>query len=286
MDKRIMHEFQIDEISAVDKPAQAEAKVTIMKRNDEVQAEEGSPEPTEASNNLSGDSSADEVGKVHSEVTMTNENETVEQAVAQEVEELTKRLERAEAINGLSNEQRELFKGMEAEQQDEFLALDSDTRDAEVAKAADANAVVYTDASGAEYRKNDDPRLVALAKQADEERSLRMAAEEAAAAEELAKRAAAFSHVPGNVASLLKAIDSLEESEREEALEALRAHDANLGKAFEAVGSSDSPKEDSVLEDIAKRISGENPSLTPEQAYAQALETPEGMEAYNRHLGL
>jgi hypothetical protein len=255
------------------------------------QAEAGTPEPTDASNSNSGES-ADPVGTVPSEVTMTIKNEKTtdqEEAVAKQLEDLTKRAERAEKVSELTDAQRGIFKSLEGANADAFLNLSPADRDAEVAKAADANAVVYKSLDGEEFRKSDDPRLVSLAKRADNERTSRLATEKASGEIELRKRAGELKHLPGDIdarMSMVKAIDSIEDPEkREAAMKGLLAQDMALGEAFKRAGTQLVPTEVNPLDSIAKAIRDKNPTLTPEMAMAKALETPEGEAAYAKSLG-
>ncbi len=251
----------------------------------------GIPDPVPTSKSNSGDSTADSVGNVPQGTTMSEKNEKTadEIKVAKQLEELTKRAERAEKMAELNDAQRGIFTGLDVEGQDEFLGLSVDQRDAQVAKAAEENAVVYTDAEGTEYRKSDDQRMVNLAKRADAERELRVKGEEVAKAANLSKRAEGFKHIVGGVEAatlILKGIDALPEADKAPALKALKDQDAAMAKAFVRKGTSEVPSEDaSELDTIAKAILVATPTLTPEQAMVKALETPEGSEAYSKSLG-
>ena len=299
----VFKEMRLDEISAVDVPAQPDATVSIMKRaydkdgheddeeeeKEQYKAEDGKPEPAEASKSISGDS-ADPVGNVQQDQDMTEKNDQTADAVVKQLEEVTKRAERAEAIAELNDAQKGIFKGLDGEAADAFLAMGPEQRDAEVAKAAEANAVVYVSKStGREFRKSDDPALVEMAKELDEEKMERMKEKEKAKKAELEKRASELAHLPGDLEARvapLKGIDSLPEAEQSVALEALKASDAAVSKAFERAGSSAAPVAESPLDTIAKRLRSEDPSLSPEQAMAKALQTPEGELAYAKSLGL
>jgi hypothetical protein len=250
------------------------------------------PDPAETSKSTSGDSTADSVGNVQQGTTMSKENDqTVDEttAVAKQLEELTKRAERAEKVAELNDAQRAIFTGLDVAGQDDFLGLSPDLREAQVAKAAEANAVVYTDAEGTEYRKSDDQRMVSLAKRADAERELRVKGEEVAKAASVAKRAEGFSHIVGGseaAALILKGIDALPEADQAPALEALGKQEAAMAEAFVRKGTSEVPSaEGNELDGIAKAIRTANPTLSPEQAMSKALETPEGSAAYSKSLG-
>jgi len=321
MKRRIMKEFRIDEISAVDHPAQAPAVATIMKRgakkeldeddmpedeeslSDEErekrceerkgagykkdQDDEGAPGASDSSNNSPGNS-ADSVGTVQKEGTMSDTNDqTVEKAVHDEaIAELTKRAERAEQIANLSDAHRGVFKSLSGDEAEAFLAMKAEERDAEVAKAADADPVVYETLDGVSYRKSDDSRLVALAKQADEERSARLAMEAERKQERLAKRAAELGNLPGDDdarLALVKAVDGLPEEQRSKVDEILKSANSGLAKAFERTGTSAVPQTtdaESKLDALAKRIQSEDPKLSFAKAYDTALKTDEGRALY------
>lgn len=309
--KNVMKEFRIDEISAVDKPAQAPAIATIMKRakkemdeddmpeDEEAMSEKerkrmkkeqedaGVPDSADSSNNNSGDP-ADSVGNVHKDDSMSDQNDqTVEKAVHDEqVAELTKRAERAEQIADLSDAHRGVFKSLEGEQADEFLAMTAEQRDAEVSKAADADPVVYTSLAGEDFRKSDDQRLVAMAKRADETERKLVAKEAEAKAADLQKRANELEHLPGDAdarLALVKAVDSLEGDDRAKAEEILKAADSGLSKAFERAGTRNVATPggaEAKLEQLAKRIQSEESGLSYAKAYDRALDTPEGRQFY------
>lgn len=313
--RKIMKEFRISEISAVDHPAQAPAVMTIMKRKtskegdidaddmpedeesmtDEErkrsgmkkQADAGVPDSADASNNPSGNS-ADSVGTVQKEGNMSDTNDqTVEKAVHDEaIAELTKRAERAEQIANLSDAHRGVFKSLDGEKADAFLAMTSEQRDSEVSKAQDADPVVYETLDGESYRKSDDARLVAIAKRADEERTARLAMEAERKNEALAKRAEELGNLPGDAdarIALVKALDGLDEADRAKAQEVIKAANSGLAKAFERTGTSAAPEAGNVeskLDGIAKRIQSENAGMTFEKAYGAALKTDEGRQLY------
>tara|TARA_R110002153_G_scaffold104852_1_gene243003 strand:- start:19494 stop:20471 length:978 start_codon:yes stop_codon:yes gene_type:complete len=313
-----MKDIRLDEISAVDRPAQPGALMSIMKRapsKDEEEdsmesedegddstskkpkaktkkVEDGAPDTADTSKSNSGDSHADPVGNVPNEAVMTEKNEkTVDEIamVAKQLEEVTKRAERAELVSELNDAQRGIFKSLEGEAASSFLALSPEARQAEVAKAAEANAVVYTDAAGAEYRKSDDARLVDMAKAFDKEKLKREEADEKAKKGNLEKRAQELSFLPGTVdvrMSILKGIDALPVAEQGPALEALSAQNADMAKAFERAGTSLVPTTSDPLQSIAKSLRVANPSLSEHEAMAKALETPEGEAAYAKSLGL
>lgn len=215
------------------------------------------------------------------------------ETVKAELATLAKRAERAEAVLALPTEQRSHFDGLQTEGQGEFLAKSAEDR-TEIVKAAalakaDSNPVVYQAVDGTEFRKNDDTRLVAMAKRADEnERAL-------AAERGLAKRAAIekrateeLSHLTGEVlakADLLEAVESLPEAKRAPVLAILKANDAGVAAAMTRQGTgggTEASAGEDLVAPLAKREQELDPKLTPQQAYAKALRTPEGLAAFKK----
>lgn len=328
--KVVLKEFKLDEISAVDSPAQAPARVSLLKRqetleklkpgkgeskddfisrfmsdegmkreypdqdqrlavaNSMFEQKMGKKEPEEQAPASSEDNA--KAGTVHK----SGENPMNEDEKKQ-LEELAKKLAKAEAILALSAEQRAHYDGLAGDAQDEFLGKSAEDREsivkAELAKANDENSVVYTDSEGTEFRKSDDPRLVAMAKRADEERKARIEAETLRKADELAKRAGEFQHLPGEQETkveLLKAVDSIKGEAREKVMEMLKAHDGGLKNAFEKKGttegkSSGDPK--SEFEELVKKLREEDKTLTEAKAMVKVLETEEGARLHAKMNG-
>jgi hypothetical protein len=238
---------------------------------------------------------ADDLGQVEDnsmtqQATQSADIAAVEKKFQDQVAVLTKRAERAEAVASLSDAHRAFHKSLTSkEAADAFLAADEPTRNTEIAKAQDANAVVYTAMDGSTFRKSDDPRLAKMAQEMDAEKKKRMKMEAEAYKADLEKRAAELAHIPGDLSvrvSLLKGIDSLPAEERTAATAALKSQNERLAKAFETVGTSAAPSADENLDpldamasDIAKRD-----GVSFEKAYSKALATSEGQKLYNQHV--
>jgi hypothetical protein len=214
----------------------------------------------------------------------------VEKKFQDQIADLTKRAERAESVASLSDAHRAFHKSIvNTEAADAFLAADETARNAEIAKAQDANFVVYTAMDGSTFRKSDDPRLAKMAQEMDAEKKKRMKMEAEAYKADLEKRAAELSHIPGDLnvrVALLKGIDTLPVEDRAAAVKALKAQNERLGKAFEQLGTSAAPAMDDNLDpldamasDIAKRD-----GISFEKAYGKALATAEGQKLYNQHV--
>jgi hypothetical protein len=213
----------------------------------------------------------------------------VEKKYQEQVTSLTKRAERAEAVASMTETHRAFLKSLSGADADAFVAASETDRETLVAKAADANQVVYTSMDGTSYRKNDDARLVKMAQEMDSEKKKRMKMEQEAYKADLEKRAAELAHIPGDLnarVALLKGIDSLSPEERTSAVAALKAQNDRLSKSFQTLGTSSAPSVDENLDpldalatEIAKRD-----AISFEKAYAKALNTAEGQKLYNRHV--
>ena len=173
--------------------------------------------------------------KTMAEATKQDKPETNEELV-----KLQAQVDRLTKINALSADHREYFDKLEGDNADKWLAKTAGERDEALRKAAEANAVVYTDGDGTDYRKSDDPRLVMLAKARDEDRKAieKLQAERADA--EITKIAEELTAYPGDLdtrKAIVKQVTGIaDEKAREEALKALRAQNANLAKSFKEVG--------------------------------------------------
>ena len=224
---------------------------------------------------------------------MTDEEKKKLADLEKSVAEQTARAERAEKLAKMSDSEKSHLDTLEGDKADKFLAKSVDERSAEIAELAKADAVIFTDMEGEEYRKSDDPRLVKMAKRADLERTARQDMEKKAADAELAKSAESISHLPGEAEgriALMKGIATLGDEDKEKALKCLSASDEAMAKGFKTLGtSSDSVEAGSSEEEIdamAKKLRDKNPDLTEAQSMVKALETPEGQALYRKHVGL
>lgn len=331
--KRRMTKMFLHEISAVDKPAQEGATVSMFKRDFSAQerhdaAASGAAMPdgsfpiksredlhnamqaigraknpgeakahirsrakalgleSELSDAFKKDSTQDPASSAGNP-TMTPEQ--IEQ-LKKDAEQATKRAERAEKVSKLSDAEKQILNGLPADQQDAFLNQTPEHRAAEVAKRADSNAVIYTATDGAQFRKSDDPRLVAMAKRADDETKRRIEAESVSKREKLEKRAGEdlkFLKGATNVkADLLAAIESMPAETQKAVNEMLKGHNEKMAKAFEEVGADGEGESDAeqALEKMAQEFQKADKKLTFEAAYAKALESDEGRELYQQML--
>ena len=155
------------------------------------------------------------------------------------------------AVAALSGVHKAHYDTLGDSEKEAFVKMDAADRDkaikAEEAAKADADPVVYKcEATGEEFRKSDDQRMVSMAKQMDEDRKETIRLQKKSADDDLTKRAEDdLSHFPGDLTvrkSILKAVDGIEDEDtRKAALDALKAQDAKLAPAFTTVGAGGTP---------------------------------------------
>lgn len=316
--KNIMREFTISELSAVDRPAQAHARVALMKRADDDESfgeglaelqerllelaekagvkkqkatkaeanyrEAGGSERCGACEHFDGaggcsvvagqisasdtcdyfeqgDSPMTEAEKkqlAELEKTIQDLTKKLEAATASEpakkaaelqdaVETLTKKLEAAEAEKatalakaGMSDSEKGYAAGLEGEAKTKFMNCTPAERKKLMSKAADDDPVVYKADDGQEFRKSDDPRLVAMAKRADEqakkadsERESRETLEHTKRAEDFLKN---FSGEAAEKVDVVRAISKMAEKPRAALEKMLEAGGKAIAAAFETIG--------------------------------------------------
>jgi hypothetical protein len=173
-----------------------------------------------------------------------------EDTMADDNKELDALKAQVAALTALTGVQKAHYDTLDADGKDAFLKMDAGDMDAaiksaEVEKAA-ADPVVYTADNGDEFRKSDDPRLVKMAQERDSERKENIRLQKKAEDDALAKRAETeLTNLPGDLGvrkALLKAAESIEdEATRTGALDALKAHNAQMAPAFSVVGTSAAP---------------------------------------------
>jgi len=209
---------------------------------------------------------------------------------------LEARIAKAESIASLTDVEKAHFDTLADADKDAFLAKSVADRSKDIAKAADADAVVYTARDGSEFRKSDDPRLIAMAKKMDAD------AEELAKAKADAEDAAFtkaaegdYAGLPGEVAhrvALLKAVAGIEDEATRTAVETmLKAQASALEKATTTIGTSATrPTAESGpavskadanarLEKMAADYAEEH-KITKEKAMGFVLDTEEGARLY------
>jgi len=215
----------------------------------------------------------------------------IDAALAKSKEESAAELALAKSFGELTDVQKSHYGNLDEGGQAGFLSMTPDQRqsavDTAVQKANDADPVVYVAENGTEYHKSDDPRVIEMAKERDEDRKEINAMRQAAETTSLEKRAGELEFLPGTTEvkiSMLKAIDAIpNEAERQSALESLQSQNSDMAKAFETHGvrngtvTHGGPSE--TLEGLAKKYATDH-KVDEDVAMVKVLETPEGEALY------
>lgn len=267
--KRRIKKFTLDEISGVDKPCQSPALMMLMKRATDTPKED-LPQDLRKQQE---DSMSDEIKKLSAEV-----------------ENLKKRLEKADALAAMSDEHKEHYASLEGEAQEAFLKMDVAARGELVKKAQESDEVLELD--GQQIRKSacDAGVFALLKKQSAETKSLQAllkSEKEAREAAELKKRAEELlSSHPGDMeakVAMLKSVESIEdEAMRKSALDMLKANNEAMAKALERRSAAGEGSDDSAaqkLEKMAKKYAEDN-KVSEADGYAAVLGTDEGKALY------
>lgn len=198
---------------------------------------------------------------------LTGELETAKAQLAEVTEKLTKAdADRAEAevLAKMSDGEKEYDSSLDKDGRAKFRAMSAEERKKAMKKSTDDNPVIYkSDRTGQEFRKADDPRLAAMAKDADE--MAKRAAEEAEKREtaELNKRSdeepyKSFSvekdsAAGGSKVDVLRAISKMEAGPRAILEKWLEIGGKALSAAFEKIGHSHEQARKSSS-DFSKRV--------------------------------
>lgn len=194
------------------------------------------------------------------------------------------------AMGSMNDGQRAYHKNLDEAGQAEFLGKSVEDREA-IVKAAEVaaksdNPVVYKSHKGVEFFKNDDQRMVEMAKDGDI-RDAQMAKQaEKIADDSVAKRATElFKNLSGEAAThnaLLKAVDGIEGDElRKNVMATLAASDAGIGAIVKEHGHQDLVLGDgdaeAQLETLAKKYVQDNPGTDFYDAYHIVSEANAGL---------
>lgn len=279
MERFILDEINLNEISAVDDPAQPTAKATIFKRATKVQKDAGP----------SGDNTNPEEDFM--------KPEDIEKKVAEAVEaskaELTKSFgdDLAKAVNdafelmlSFDGEELELFKAKAKEDQDELMKLTPEERKKKLKDEKAKDEVVKFE--GKEIAKSAvGDATFALYKRLEAMDAEIAKAKEAEEFAKLEKRASEeFANLPGTdveKAKILKAVESLDEEVKKNLEAILKAANEKNADAFVkkgakvAVSADDAVAKKAALDGKVDEIM-KNRSVTKSKAYEiVAVENPE-----------
>jgi hypothetical protein len=242
--------------------------------------------------NTGGQQSANE------DSTMTDAEKAAKKA-ADELTLLKNQLALAILMGSMNDAQKAHHASLDEKGQTEFLEKSVEDREAIVTAAAKAaaedNAVIYKSAKGVEFFKNDDPRLVEMAKDGDVQAAQLAKSAETVANAEVAKRATeVFKHMSGTASAqtaLLKSVDGIEdETVRKEVMEILAKSDAGIaalttehGSAHTDVTKGDAAAAHAKLEGLAKKHVVDNPGTNAFDAYV--LMGEQNPELYTQAVG-
>ena len=206
----------------------------------------------------------------------------------------TANIERLTKINAMDTEVKVYFEKLNETEQTEFLTKSAEVQRAEVQNAQLANAVVYKDRNGVEYHKQDDSRLIQMAKDADEQAKTIKKMQDDNADLKLQKMVDDFKFLPGDDKArraLVKSVMNIEdETEREAAMEILKSKNKNNSSAFQTHGitgdgaAETMTKAETDLDEMVQKHMKDN-NTTLEKAYDEVLQTPEGAKLYEQMEG-
>lgn len=283
--KRIMKEFSIFEISGVDEPAQAPALMSLMKSRS--QGGKGAGDVPGG-----GQAKEDAMSKTPEEL------QAELKKAADDKKALEAQLAKAEAIAKMSDAEKAAMEKMDEEGKEKFIAAKPEDRKKEVAKALEADPVLYKSKStGAEYRKSDDPRLIDLAKRDDDREAELKKMRDDALDETFAKRATTeLARFPGELTiktALVKAVAGIkDETVRKGVEEMLKGAHSKLSVMLKEIGTgADNTSGDDAdgdvkkaaetsLDKLAKDYMSKNAGVTFAKAYDAVLKTAEGQKLY------
>ena len=209
------------------------------------------------------------------------------------VDNLKKELEYAKAYGALSDNHKSHCDGLENDAaRTEFVNKSAEDRD-NIVKAAQADdPVIYKSANGVEFRKSDDPRLVQMAKQADESESRYQAEIEKRLKESFIKSANTdLNNLTGELDNKVELIAKVNEitdvNTRDAVLNILKSANTSLGELFKSKGNSfaggNKGSAEDQLDTLAKNYAKDN-NVSYAQAYAAVTSTPDGQELYAKSL--
>lgn len=237
------------------------------------------------------------VGKTASQSAGSTGEQVETKETAMTLEEMQKQLARVTALAELNDVQKAHLQSLDAAGQEAFLAKSAAEREADVAAvakaAAEADPVVYKTLDGIEIRKSDGGALLTLAKSNDDLRKSNAKLQEDAADAALTREVEKdYAHLPGDLdarKALIKAAKTIPDAtQRDVALNALKAQSIALAKATETLGHGGAAPEvtdaEKSLDDLAKAYQKEH-SVSFAKAMDAVLQTPKGAELYDRATG-
>jgi hypothetical protein len=221
-----------------------------------------------------GASAGDHIGK--KETPMPDDVKKVAD-LEKQVADLNSRLTN---ILTMSKADRDHLDELEGDEKEKYLRMSPEERKAKVKKSTEDNPVVFKSADGTEFRKSDDPRLVDMAKRADESDKIAKDERDKREMSDLTKRASdEFGHLPGTPvakAAILKAMGTMTEEVRKDLEGILKAAEKMVASGFAMKGvmdgsTADTSSPEAQLKKRAEEIQKAE-SISYEKAYSKAME--------------
>ena len=294
--KKIMRALKLTEISAVDTPAQEGARMVLMKRHEDKTEEplgsvsvaalmSGQP------NSTSVDKSADDLGNQPRENDMADKNADTQSA---DLKKRDDEIARLSAIVDLTPEHRAHYDKLDDGKKGVFLSKSFADKSEELEAVEKANPVVYTDKKGREYRKNDDARLVDMAKERDQDAEamakFRTEAEQATFEK---KADDLLGLIPGEKVekiALVRAIAKIDDEDTRSSVEKLLDGANKIYKmALTTSGVTETADPEApatakqLLDTKTAEILANEPTLREDQALSKVLDTREGQLLYKAY---
>jgi len=249
--------------------------------------------PDSFGKNNPGETGTQEIENMVEQTPAEKQIEAAQKQLADAKAELAKsqaELAVAKSLAELSDAERAIWQAHDEAGRAAFLKLTKEARAEQIRKAQEQNAVVYTSLDGETFRKNDDPRLIALAKRGDADRAAFLAEKLERQREQLSKRAGVeLQNMAGDEATkvaVLKALDSIpDQKDRDGAKAFLKAANDSLAEAFRAHGTgvghdAGAAGAEAKLESMAK-AHAEKKNITVAKAWDEVLQTDEGRALYH-----
>lgn len=274
----------LGEYSAKVQEQAAEAAATVPSMDDDTKS--SSDGLTNKSDHQDGDD--DNPLNPEEDKEMNKKDEPTVETLTSDLAASKASLEKSDKFGQLNDAEKVHYASLDDDGQTNFLKMDEGARANVLEKLVADDPVVYTATDGEEFHKSDDPRLVKMARQGDEDRRIAKAEREKRETLELTKRADdELGHLPGEVdvkVVLLKAVNGIEdESVRKSISEMLKAADTGASGAFETSGTTDVAKGDAEeqLNTLAKAYAKEN-NVSQAKAVDEVLKTDEGSRLYTQ----
>lgn len=205
-------------------------------------------------------------------------NKTAEEtlkSVQTELDTAKAELAKAKSIGELSDIEKAHYESLDDSAKEDFLSKSVVERADVIELAKSKDAVIYTAEDGSEYRKSDDPRLVSMAKQRDEDRKALKKAEQEREDVMFLKRAnEECNNLPGATethVAILKALDTIQDADvKKDALKVLKAHNSSMSTIFKSTGTTQAPTSNDAageLEALAKNYANEHGDVNYYAAY-------------------